>query len=386
MNGRIRILHLFYSYLNTTENWAFRLIDNLPDTDVVIASREFRKCNFFSDKFEYLEFPMKSIEQNRGLLPVRLFNSLVSKLMRLYPWYVEKMVGRIDLVHSHFSMVGWEYRDLARRLKIPHVVSFYGFDYENLPHTNPEWRDHYRILFREADLFLCEGGHGAHTLEKMGCPADKIRIAKLGVEIEKIPSWVRVKRTGELKLLQIATFVEKKGHVYTVKAFIEALRECPNMTLTLVGGDPLGIKKELRQMIQGSRAEGRVTFVDHIDFSKLHAFLSDYQVFIHPSCYSREMDCEGGAPIIILDAQASGMPVLSTLHCDIPEEVIDGETGILVNEGDSDALADAIKTFYRMEEITYQGYCKSARKHVEQNYDAVKCAAELKKMYEAVIA
>jgi colanic acid/amylovoran biosynthesis glycosyltransferase len=381
MIGRIRILHLFNEYLNTTENWAFRLIDNLPDMDVVIASREFRKCNFYSDKFDYLDFPLKKIAQNPRLFSVRLFNALVHQVSKLFPWYVAKTAGKVDLMHSHFSFVAWEYGELARKLNVPHVVSFYGFDYENLPHTVPVWRERYQTMFRDADLFLCEGRHGAKVLEKMGCPTGKIQIARIGVDAAKIPLSVRNKKPGELRLLQVATFVEKKGQRYTIQAFMKAIKDCPNMSLTLVGGDPIGIRDTIRQMLQGSEAEDKVTFIDRIEYDRLSEFMRDFHVFIHPSCYSREMDCEGGAPIVLLDAQATGMPVISTTHCDIPDEVVDGKTGLLTPEKDDMALAQSIRRFYLMADEEYREFAKAARRHVEENYDAGRNAAKVAAIY-----
>jgi colanic acid/amylovoran biosynthesis glycosyltransferase len=73
-----------------------------------------------------------------------------------------------------------------RRLKIAHIFSFYGYDYENVPFTNPTWKKRYEELFRKTDLFFCEGG-GAGVLQEMGCPSNKIAIQKLGVDVDSIP-------------------------------------------------------------------------------------------------------------------------------------------------------------------------------------------------------
>lgn len=386
MSARMRVLHLFHEYLNITENWAFRIIDNLPDTDAIIGSKHFLKNNFYPSKLSFIEFPVKIIEQNRDRFLIRVFNALVCEtLLRLYPWYITKMAGDVDLIHSHFSFVGWEYRKIAKRLRVPHIVSFYGFDYEWLPHNQPVWRKRYSTLFKEADLFLCEGHHGAQILEKIGCPPDKIKVIRLSVDVERIPFFVRDKRPGELNLLQIASLGEKKGHVYTVQAFMEALKECPDMTLTLVGGDSEGIRVRLHEMLRGTAAENRVFFIDRIDYDHLYEFMRDYDVFIHPSCYSADKDCEGGAPVVLLDAQATGMPIISTTHCDIPDEVAHKITGILTPEKDITALAQSIKRFYEMGSAEYGMFAQAARRHIETNYNAVRNAAELAAVYKQLL-
>jgi colanic acid/amylovoran biosynthesis glycosyltransferase len=95
-------------------------------------------------------------------------------------------------------------------------------------------------------------------------------------------------------------------------------------------------------------------------------------------------DCEGGAPIVLLDAKATGMPIISTRHCDIPQEVVDGVTGILSEEGDIDGLADAIRVFYRMPGADYLAYAHAARRHVELDFDARICASRMEALYRGL--
>ncbi len=97
------------------------------------------------------------------------------------------------------------------------------------------------------------------------------------------------------------------------------------------------------------------------------------------------MDCEGGAPIVLLDAQATGMPTISTNHCDIPDEVIHGNTGLLCKERDSSSIAQAIKTFYKMNQKEYNRYAKNARKHIEESYDIRKNAIKVMDIYNEIL-
>jgi len=97
------------------------------------------------------------------------------------------------------------------------------------------------------------------------------------------------------------------------------------------------------------------------------------------------MDCEGGAPIVLLDAQATGMPVISTTHCDIPEEVVHNKTGLLCPEKNIIALAEAMKFFYRMTQCDFDVFASAAREHVSANYNIILNAAKLQKIYETCI-
>jgi len=373
------IVHGLGCYLPMTENWIFRLIKYVPACRQLVAAPRFTDNGFDLPQVEFLRPPFQ-VPPSRFATIMRLLDACLSKL---YPLYLRARLRnrQISIFHSHFANIGWNYRHLASALGAKHVVSFYGWDYAHLGHTRPRWKRRIRQLFLDADLLVCEGPHGAATLAGLGCPTDKIRVCRLGVETDRIPVHARLKRRGELKLLQIASLREKKGHVYTVRAFIEAAADCPGATLTLVGSGDAAIIDEVRGMIDSAGLTDRVTLLPTIDFSRLHAFMADYHVFIHPSVHTPSMDCEGGAPIVLLDAQATGMPVIATRHCDIPSEVIEGSTGLLVDERDVDGLADAIRRFYSMEQAEYDAFAGQARAHVCEQFDARACSFRLAEIY-----
>jgi colanic acid/amylovoran biosynthesis glycosyltransferase len=382
----VRVIHLFHAYLATTQNWCYQLIKNLSSVELIIVSDRIENDGAFP--LPHARFIIAPYARWRTDLP-RLLQKAVNRVrLMLDPVWRRFIVFRIpdaDIMHAHFSFVGWNYLWLSRVKKIPLVISFYGFDYEHLPNSRPVWAKRYRRLFAQASLFIVEGTAGRSKLIEMGCPSEKVKVVHLGVPVADIPYCERGKKRNELKLVQIASFAEKKGYDVTIKAFMKAFPRCPGMTLTLVGKDPQRMRDPLRRLVDDAGLARRVEFIDGIDFAQLYSFLNNHHVFIHPSRYGKNGDSEGGAPVVLLDAQASGMPVLSTFHCDIPDEVIHGKTGILVDENDIDGLADAIETFYSMEEPVYHTYCKNARNHVAQNYDVVKCAAELKTVYENLL-
>ena len=387
-SNSLRVLHTVERYLPTTENWVFRLLSNIPDIEVAVASKTFIPCDFYPSHFRFLRFPLSIIPPPRRTLVTRLNNFIADRALRAYPWWAAQKAGPADLVHSHFAPCAWTYRPTASLLGVPHVVSFYGYDYENLPFREPVWLERYRELFKSADLFICEGRHGAVTLERMGCPPGKIRVVKLGLDPERVPYISRRKKPGQLNLVQIASLVPKKGHLDTVRAFVKALQSCPNMTLTLVGREPGSsggrITREIDKVLTEA-TRSRVRRLDAIDFSRLYEFMTEFDAFIHPSRYSEERDCEGGAPVVLLDAQATGLPIISTTHCDIPEEVVHGRTGLLTPESDVEALTASIETFYKMSEDTYSMFARQAREHVVSEYDIATNARQLLVEYQRVL-
>lgn len=385
---RLTVLNCFGTYLPVTENWAFRLLAHQRNTDRLIASACFLDNDFYPKEMGYLRSPWQprsdAVDGSFAALLQR-WRQKVSTIAYMHYLRLVLRRRRIDIVHSHFAQVGWKYRNLVRRLHAAHVVSFYGLDYEQLASLHPIWKKRLPKLFNEADLFVCEGPHGASLLARQGCPEHKIRIGKLGVATDSIAFVVRDKPAGQLRLLQLASFREKKGHVDSVQAFAVARQQCPNMHLTLAGASPGEVFDQVMAEIYRHNLSAHVTLMPGVPLDALHGLMSDYDVFIHPSRHAADGDCEGGAPIVLLDAQATGMPVISTRHCDIPQEVVEGATGILCEEGDVDGLAKAIGVFYAMPATRYLEYAHAARRHVEQQFDIRDCACHIESLYRGLI-
>lgn len=386
----IRTLQLFENYLPNAQNWAFRMLMNMPDTEIFVAAYRYYNNQFAPPQIHRIKLPHfvtpellegsdKSLpfykklflKVNRQKLNHKFFDHLAANASEL----------KVDLIHVHFANMGWQFLKIKELTRLPYIVSFYGFDYESLPHTFPVWKKRYKELFEKADHFICEGPFGASILERSGCHPGKIKVINLGVETDKIPFKHRKKNPKELHLLQIANFTEKKGHIYALKAFIEAEKNCPDMTLTFVGRDIELPTNPLSIMVKEHKLENKVKFLSFIVFSELYNFLSNFHVFIHPSCYAKNRDCEGGAPVVILDAEGTGMPVISTMHCDIPQEVVHNVTGLLSPERDVTHLAASIQKFYHMDNDEYQKFAHAARHHVQDKFDCVKNGLQLRNFY-----
>lgn len=358
------------------------MLSNFQHTECWLATSKFLECDFDLPKAHCLKSPLQPrLSSEKRPDGWRRWMRAATTLT--YQWYLRARLRHqhIDLVHCHFAHVGWHYRRLARHLAAPLVVSFYGWDYVSLAQIDTVWTRRLATLFDEAACFLCEGSHGASLLREQGCPEDKIRVALLGVDVTSVPFVARAKHAGELRLVQVASFRDKKGHVDTVAAFADALASCPNMHLTLIGATDGSVQDAIKQLMRTKGLQGKVNLQSGIAPAALHAQLNDYQVFIHPSRHAEDGDCEGGAPVVLLDAQATGMPVISTTHCDIPQEVIDGQTGILCPERDVVGLSKAIQAFYAMDQGRYAMFSQAARKHVERHFDVRVCAAHVETIY-----
>src|SRR5439155_23454763 len=124
-----------------------------------------------------------------------------------------------------------------------------------------------------------------------------------------------------------------------LEAFRQAVEKDPELTLDYVGGGPLF--SAAQQFVGATRLQGRVRLHGVASEETKQQLLRECGVFVQHSMTNPQTGDEEGLPAAIQEAMASGMAVVSTRHAGIPEAVIEGETGLLGNEGDVEAMAEA---------------------------------------------
>ncbi len=386
----MRVLHFFDEYLSNAMNWGWRMLRYTPDIQPHVAAFIHHECDFRSPDFGF------KVAWYQPWLPPNAAS--VNTFLRGVAWLDRHYIGgyarqveqyaraqNIELCHAHFGHIGVHWCPIAQKLGVPLVVSFYGFDLDMLPRTRPEFKAKYRQLFQEADLFLAQGNDGVETLIKLGCSPDKIKIHHLGVDVNHISLHKRVKKANHLRLIQFASFTEKKGYRYTLEAFKMALESCPNMHLTLAGHPTRPkIHAWVRQFIKQHQLTEKVSLLPPIPFSQLYAYLANFDVLIQPSHIAQNGDKEGG-PVSLIDAQATGMPIISTVHCNIPDIAPHECTSLLSPECDTAAIAASIRRFYAMQDIEYQEFSRSARTHIEANYNLETTSRQLRDIYQSLV-
>lgn len=387
----MKVLHLYDLYLPHTMNWAYRMMRAVPDTRIWAAAPWMVRNEYFNPDIRFFVRPLQRFS---GWIPETEWKNFwfSSRLIRseLYwptyrNWLLRQLKNdRPDVLHAHFAPVGYRYLSLAEKLDIPLVVSFYGYDYESLIARKPVWKERYKQIFQRAASVTCLGDHGREVLMKQGCPPAKIAVVPMNIHPIEFPFAEREKIAGRLRLVQVATITEKKGYLDTLRAVQLVMRDCPNVHLTIAGEKSDGhLVKKMHHFIHSNGLEDKVTWLDFFAHDALPAFFRQFDVFIHPSHYTRTRDSEG-APAVILEAQATGLPVISTFHADIPSEVVQGKTGLLSRENDPDTLAAHIRRFYWMEDEEYQSFSHVACQYVEENFDVKNTALQLRALYDSL--
>jgi colanic acid/amylovoran biosynthesis glycosyltransferase len=296
----------------------------------------------------------------------------------------------VKILHSHFGNHGWQDLGLAKKLGIPHVVSFYGADMSKRPKVDPRWRDRYHELFHEASLIIAEGPFARKTLVGLGCPHDKVVVNRLGVDLGKIDfKERRLHKNETVKILTAGTFTEKKGIPYAIEAFALSLRNYSNMRMTLVGDaneddEQQGEKRKIFGLIEKYNVREKINWLGYIPYHELLKLSYSHHIFLAPSLTAKSGDTEGGSPVILTEAIASGMPVIASKHADIPEVVLNGESGWLVDERSAEQLAERIQYLVRNpDQLESMG--RVGRKHIEHNYNLIFQIRCLEETYQQLL-
>ena len=285
-----------------------------------------------------------------------------------------------DVLHAHYGPVGNSYRFVRRVFDAPFFVSFYGYDCWAVPRK--EGSDVYRKLFSGADRVLVLAEDMAKQLQRLGCAPQKQRKLPVGVRLEDFTFKERSLKPGEpVLVLTIARFVEKKGLEYSLRAVAEVKQRGVNIHYDIIGDGPLLGK--IQKLIGELGLEKTVTLHGYCEGKRVQELMNAAHILMLSSITAADGDQEC-TPVSLMDAQAAGMPVISTLHSGIPEVAPDRKSGFLVPERDVAALAERLEYLATHSEI-WPEMGRNGRKHVEANYNCDALSHQLADFYRKAI-
>ncbi len=308
---------------------------------------------------------------------------------QLYPGEVEAIERTLSergasVLHIWFGHIGMHLLPLLRSesLPCPAVVSFHGAD-ASVDLNKPGYRAAIKAVFANADAILVRSQSLAVELCAQGCPADKIRLQRTGLPLDEWPlaESRSVPEDGAWHLVQTCRLIEKKGLDVTLQALVKARQSFPKMHLTVAGEG--GLRDSLEALSRDLGIGDAVDFVGFIDQAAMLKLYSDAHLFMHPSRVGGDGNREG-VPNAMLEAMATGLPVVATRHGGIPDAVDDGVGGQLVEENDVAGLAVAI-TEVVSDVSRWQAMGKAARGAVVDRFEQGQQVAALEAIYREVM-
>jgi len=249
-----------------------------------------------------------------------------------------------DLMHIYFGHTGVHLLPFIECWDKPCIVSFHGADVM-LKADSPDYAAKLRRVFHAVPLVLARSRSLEQRLVQLGCPLEKIRINRTGIPLEQFPARRReAPQQGPWRFLQACRLIPKKGLTTCLRAFALFRQENPNAELFIAGKGPL--QPILESLAAQLNVSDYVHFTGFLSQPDLLELYHRCHIFLHPSEMPADENQEG-IPNSILEAMATGMPVLATRHGGIPEAVEDGRCGALVEERDYRALAAEMKKMTR---------------------------------------
>lgn len=374
------VAHLVSPYLFLTGSWIHsQLIHNHEFRPIVLTQDEENRDLFPFDPVFCFAAARRGVAAPRHLISKYLFGSYP---LAPYRRVIEQHQAAV--VHAH---LGWEgartvgLRNLTRR---PFVCSFYGRD-ATLLARHPYWKLLYRELWKQGDLFIAEGPHMGETLATIGVPREKIRVVHLGIPLD---SYEFVKRRppederDPIYGLIAASFREKKGIPYALDAFARVAEAHPRARLRIIGDGPM--RAEIEARIARPDLAGRVDLLGYQPHDVYRRELAGAHFLMAPSVVASDGDSEGGAPVCLLEAQASGLPIVASTHCDIPDVTVPGKSAFLAPERDVAKLADCLDDLLSHPEV-WPLMGEAGRQHMENEFDITKQVAKMNDIYRELL-
>jgi colanic acid/amylovoran biosynthesis glycosyltransferase len=316
---------------------------------------------------------------------VQSINETLFKVSGLSP-KLYKAIQNIQpaLIHAQFGLSGALILPLAKSLKIPLIVHFRGADatvseayarYSSLNH----W-----IYFRRREalkqntrLFITVSKFIKDKILEQGFPEERTISHYHGVDIKKFKPDPDILRKPFV--LFVGRLTEKKGCEYLIESMAQVQAERPDIELLLIGDGPLKVKLEAL----ATKNLKRFQFLGVQPAPVVRDWMNRASLLVAPSVTAAQGDSEG-LPNVVLEAQAMGLPVVSTTHAGIPEAVIHGETGFLAPERDSQSLAQFSLRLFQDEEL-WQRFSVKGQQHMYDNFNREIQTQSLEEIYNNLI-
>lgn len=257
------------------------------------------------------------------------FCDLVPRLRALRP----------RLLHIYYGHKARKYLPLVERWGGPLLVSFHGVDVAR-DVDKTVYHASFAEVFQRAAIVAARSRSLLEELAALGCPREKLRLNRTPIPLGHLPFALRhPPPDGSWVFVQACRLIRKKGLHTTLEALRKVVARHPKTRFVVAGDGPL--RGELLETARALGLAGSFELAGWLDQAALLALCQRGHLFLHPSETTSSGDQEG-IPNSMLEAMATGLPVVATRHGGIPEAMDDNRDGFLVPERSPDALADAI--------------------------------------------
>jgi len=282
--------------------------------------------------------------------------------------------------HVHFANALEPLLELKKIgfLKSKIIVTFHGFDAHFLPTGK-----HLENLVNDYKMYVehitVNSVYLKQILVDKSFPVSKIKIIPVGLDIDVFKPTKAVKEVkSPLQLITIARLVDLKGVDYGIQVVKKLIDKGQDVNYTIVGEGPE--EKRLKVLCSELGIEKNVRFLGKKSQPEIKNLLEDHHLFLMTSTIDKNGRREAFG-VVSLEAQAMELPVIGFKSGGFPETILDGKTGILVDDKDVEAMAAAVETLIHDKELLLK-MGKQARVHVLENFSFEKTTKKYLDLYQ----
>src|SRR5499427_7621209 len=281
----------------------------------------------------------------------------------------------VDHVHVHFANRAAHTAVFLKEISgIPFSVTAHGQDFMKDLGSDDLLRD----ICAAAEFVAAETDYSRDLLRQR-CPdsATKIHRVYNGIDLERFQA-PRSVNNPVPRIVSVGRLVALKGFDDLIDACAELARREIDFVCDIIGDGPL--RETLQAKIEQLDLSSRVNLLGSLSQGAVLEKLQAADIFALAST----ADAQGATdvfPTVILEAMASGHPVVSTHLAGIPELVVDGQTGMLAPPGDSTELARALEQLLRDSELRLR-FQQAGRARIEQHFRIEQTVAPLIDLFQ----
>lgn len=270
--------------------------------------------------------------------------------------------NNIKAVVANYAITAFPIMDICERNNIPLIVHFHGWTaYRKSLLTQHE--EEYKRMFSIASAVIAVSVDMYEQLQKLGCPKEKLSIIYYGLNNEVFSYTNHAENPPTF--LAVGRFCDTKNPHLTILAFHQVLQSLPEAQLNMIGGDE-NLLNSCIQLAKSLKIESKVHFLGIKSPKEVATEMQKTIAFVQHSATTIEGEKEG-TPVSIIEAMASGLPVVATRHAGIPDVVIENESGLLCNEFDVNEMARLMLNIATDKDLN-QRIGKNASDRVHSNF------------------
>ncbi|CAN5409391.1 hypothetical protein BH23VER1_BH23VER1_01960 [soil metagenome] len=382
------------TYLKPEMQSIYRQIVNLRDHRTVVMAEQVINRDLYPEPGEVVQMTKRLRPRPKGNFVLRFWYKHLLKQWppprpisppqpTFYPYDLPALLRRYDpaLAHVYYGHKAVKYLPMLRAWGGKFIVSFHGVDVVKFM-KRKGYAEEMREMLGSASLVLGRSRSLLSAVEGLGCAPEKLRLNHTPIPFEGIPVVARDSPDdGAWRLVQACRLIPKKGLFTTVEAMGEVVKVWPRAKFVLCGTGP--VEGRLRDAVTAAGLHDNVELLGWMDQEALLAEFRRSHLFLHPSELTESSDQEG-IPNSMLEAMASGLAVVATLHGGIPEAVEDGRDGILVPEKSPGDLATAILRLLGDDKLRSRAGAAAAAS-VRANFGLPQQVAKLEECYRQAI-